>query len=376
MKKESNSSQSKRAAKRVARVSVVLTVAALTIVAAGAGSITLDHGGDELEGGFVGGVAAQSQGSDSSGGSGSYNITDVDFGNQPLRVGEEIQVTATIRNSGNSQLSTAVGLGTQGEIVDSQDVSLFPGSSQQVAFTHEYESPGTYTMQVGTLNESNVMTQVDKEDTSVRVISGDVSTDVSGQVGTSATTGGNGVSAIPTVAEDSGSGGVPIEGDAGSLRATDLTIGSGSPPYRPGDLISFQSNISNPTSQQLNGSFAFSVDNGTVSQQTVAVPAGDSQSIVFTHRFAGPGDYTISVGNQTQTITVRPAPTTVGSVPNATTTVANGSEASSGGGGFNIGGLFNSFIVIIATVSVIIVTIMVAFIVWYRKTTSLETMNR
>lgn len=368
---QSIKSWAKRGAPRIARVGIVVLVASLVIVATGGGLSDLAHSNNGSGEKFVGTVAAQSEES-----TGSYNITNTDFGNQPLRVGQEVQVTATIRNTDNNQLSTSVGLGTQGQVVDSQDVSLFPGSSQQITFTHEYESPGTYTMQIGTLNETDVMTQVDAEDTRVRVISGDAATDVAGQVGTSATTGGDGVSAIPTATAKGGSGGVPIAEGSGLLQVTDLAVASGSPPYSPGELVSFQTNISNPTSQQLNGSFAFSVNNGTVSQQTVTVPSGESQSIVFTHRFAEAGNYTVSVGNQTQTVAVQPAPTTNGEVPNVTATTANASAEGSSGGGFGIGGLLNSFGIILGTVTGIVIMVVVAFVLWYRMTTSPEKMNR
>ena len=371
---KSTPSRTKQIARHTIRVSGVLCLVFFAIMAAGAGYGAHGQASGESGGALVENVAAQS---DESGSSGSYNISNTDFGNQPVKVDEEVQVIATITNTGNNQLSTAIGLGTQGQVVDSQEVSLFPGSSQQVSFSYTYDSPGTYTMQIGTLNESDVMIQVDQEDSNVRVVERGASTDVSGQVGTSATTGRE-VSGIPTISQDEETtGDVSIGGTANSLTATNLKVASGSPPFRPGELISFQSNVSNPTSQQLNGSFTFAVDNGTVSQQMITVPAGESQSLVFTHRFAGPGTYTISVGDRTRNITIQPAPTTAGQSSNVTATTANASSGGSNSGG---GGIFDSvvgsFAIILATVSVVVIGIAIAAFVWYRTTTSPETMNR
>ena len=369
--KLSISPTTKRVAIRVVGVSAVLCLAFLVVVTAG--GLNSQTTTDRETGALIEPVAAQSDGSESSG---SYNISSADFGSQPIKVDEEVQVTATIRNTGDNQLSTAIGLGTQGEVVDSQEVNLFPGSSQQVSFSYTYDSPGTYTMQIGTLNETDVMTQVDEEDPSVRVVGKGASSGASGQVGTSATSEGD-VSKIPTIAEDDSNGGASIGGNAGSLSATDLRVSSGSPPFRPGELVSFQSNISNPTSQQVNGSFTFAVNNGTVSQQTITVPSGESQSLVFTHRFAGPGEYQVSVGDQTQNITVQPPPTTAGSSPNVTSTPANASsEGSSSGGGNIFDSLLGSFGVILATVSVVVIGFVIVLFAWYRTTTSPETINR
>ena len=370
-REESSSPTTKRVAIRAVRVGAILCLVFLVVVAAGglnAQAPTSGGGGIPIEP-----VAAQSDGS---GSSGSYNISNVNYGSQPAKVDEEIQVTATIRNTGDTQLSTEVGLGTQGQVVDSQEVSLFPGSTQQVSFSYTYDSPGTYTMQIGTLNESNVMTQVDEEDSSVQVVDGGVSSGSSGQVGTSATTG-EGVSSIPTIAEDESSADVSTDGDAGPLSATNLRVASGSPPFRPGELVSFQSNVSNPTSQQVNGSFAFAVNNGTVSQQTITVPAGESQSLVFPHRFAEPGEYQISVGDQTRNVTIEPASTTVDPAANMTDTPVNASsEGSSSESGGIFESLLGSFGIILATVSVVVIGLVIALFVWYRTTTNPEAINR
>lgn len=314
---------------------------------------------------------------------GDFNLSNPNFGKQPTGVDREIRVTATITNTGDDQLTANIGLGTQGQVVDSQEVSLFPGSSQQVAFEHSYDSPGTYAMQIGPLNESGVMTQVELRDSSVKVVGEGKLTDVSGQVGTTTTAE---VGAIPTVAPNqttpTTTGSSFIAEETKNLTIADLTIAGQSSAFRPGDLVSFEANVTNPSSQQLNGSFTFAVDNGTVSQQTVTVPAGETQSLIFTHRFAEARNYTVSVGDQTREIRVRSPQTTIANTSNASATTANGSSQSgsgegggSDGGGGVIDGIFDGIVGIVLLVALLTVALFGMFVGWLKTSANKESIN-
>lgn len=310
---------------------------------------------------------------------GSFNLSNPSYGEQPTSVDREIRVTATITNTGDDQLTTNIGLATRGQVVDSQEVSLFPGSSQQVSFEYSYESPGTYAMQIGPLNESGVMTQVALSDSTVEVVAEDELTDASGEVGATTTAE---VGGIPTVAPNqtastaTSTGSSFIAEQKESLTIAGLTVAGQSPPFRPGDLISFEANITNPSSQQLNGSFTFAVDNGTVSQQTITVPAGEAQSLVFTHRFAEAGNYTVSVDNQTEEIRVQTPQTTVANTSNTSTTTTNGSvQSSSGGSGGIISSLASNFLAIVLIVVLISGTLTVVFFGWLKTSAKKEDIN-
>lgn len=314
---------------------------------------------------------------------GDFNLSSPSYGQQPTSVDREIRVTATITNTGDDQLTTNIGLATRGQVVDSQEVSLFPGSSQQVSFEHSYESPGTYAMQIGPLNESGVMKQVALRDSTVEVVAEGELTDGSGEVGSTTTAE---VSRIPTVAPNqttpatstgsTSTGSSFIAEQEESLTVASLTVAGQSPPFRPGDLISFETNITNPSSQQLNDSFTFAIDNGTVSQQTITVPGGEAQSLVFTHRFAEAGNYTVSVDNQTEEIRVQPPQTTVANTSNASTMTTNGSvQSSSGGGGGIISALASNIIAIVLIVGLISGTLVAVFFSWLKTSAKKEDIN-
>jgi hypothetical protein len=304
-----------------------------------------------------------------------YNLSNANFGNQPTSVGQEIQVTATVTNTGNEQLNTEIGLGTQGQVVDSQEVSLFPGSSQQVSFEYTYDSPGTYAIQIGPLNESGVMSQVGLRDSTVEVVAEGALTSTGGQIGPTTTAEAGGIPTIaPNQTTTSGSSFVAEQRD--NLTIAGFTTANQSSPVRPGDLISFEANVSNPTSQRLNSSFTFAVDNGTVSQQTITVPAGETQSLVFTHRFAEAGNHTVSVGGQTKEIHVQPPQTTAANSSNASATTANASsQSSSGGTGGIINTLASSFLAIVLMVVLIIGGLAVFFFGWLKTSATKETIN-
>jgi hypothetical protein len=243
-------------------------------------------------------------------------------------------------------------------------------------------------MQIGPLNESRVMTQVALRDSTVKVVAeGELTeTDISGQVGTTTTAATAEAVGIPTVALNqttpttTGSSFIAEEGE--NLSIADLTIAGQPSAFRPGDLISFEANVTNPSSQQLNGSFTFAVDNGTITQQTITVPAGGAQSLVFTHRFAEAGNYTVSVGDQTREVGVQSAQTTVANTSNMSTTAANGSSQNSSGGGSGsggvggaIGGVFDGIVGIGIFAVVFSVAMVVSILYWVKSSVSKEKVN-
>lgn len=350
-------------------ISIIVALVILGAMISGVGSVAAIQSGSQSGIPAMGGVVAQTD---------DYNLTQSDFGSQPITVGETVRVTTVVTNTGDERLNTKIGLGTEGQVVDSQKVNLYPGSSQQISFTYSYDSPGTYAMHIGSLNESDVMTQIGVEDSTVKVISKDTSANLNGQFGASATTQPSDASAIPTLtANQTESGSISPTGQAKNLTVTHLTITSGSPPYQPGNLISFEANITNPTSRQLNGSFTFAVDNGTVSQQTLTVPADGDQSIIFTHRFAKSGRHTISVGDQTTSITVQLPQTATNDSANASTTDTNASvQSQSGDSGGIISTVMSSFVGIAGIVALLVFSFGVLFFGWLRFSASKENINR
>ena len=76
-----------------------------------------------------------------------------DFPTFAVRKGEEAVITADITNTGNYQASYVASLIVNGEIVDSQELTLAPGQSEQVVFTISGNEPGQYEIVVGGLSD-------------------------------------------------------------------------------------------------------------------------------------------------------------------------------------------------------------------------------
>lgn len=307
---------------------------------------------------------------------GNYELSNPNYGQQPIGVGSEITVTARITNTDDEKFSAEIGLGTQGEVVESQEVSLFPGSSQRISFEYTYDSPGTYAIQIGPLNESGVMTEVGLSTSNVTVLEeGEVTTtDTDESIGIATTSKSSG---IPTVAQNEAADGSSFIKEPENLTVNDLSTAGSSPPFRPGDLLSFKANVSNPSSKKLNDTFTFTVDNDTVTQQTLTVSAGGSQSLVFTHRFAESGNYTISVGDKATRVRIEDYQQATPVSENMTTTSINASSGDKSGAVSGIVSVFvGNILGIIVTVSIIVIGIVVAGIVFMHRTRDDEDIHR
>ena len=75
-----------------------------------------------------------------------------DFPTFAVRKGEEAVVTADVTNTGNYEASYIASLQVNGEIVDSQELTLAPGQTGQVTFTISSTEQGDYQIVVGGLS--------------------------------------------------------------------------------------------------------------------------------------------------------------------------------------------------------------------------------
>lgn len=65
-----------------------------------------------------------------------------------VEVGETVEVTATLENTGEEEATFTVDLAVDGGVVDSTDVTLGPGESTEVQFEHAFEEAGSYDVSV------------------------------------------------------------------------------------------------------------------------------------------------------------------------------------------------------------------------------------
>ncbi len=75
-----------------------------------------------------------------------------DFPTFAVRKGEEAIVTADVTNTGNYEASYIASLQVNGEIMDSQELTLAPGQTEQVTFTISGIEQGDYQIVVGGLS--------------------------------------------------------------------------------------------------------------------------------------------------------------------------------------------------------------------------------
>lgn len=114
--------------------------------------------------------------------------------------------------------------------------------------------------------------------------------------------------------------------DAGDVRLTDLSVEDG--PIAPGGEVTVTATFENGGATAATTA-ALTVGNETVAEENVTVPAGESETVSFTHEIGAAGTHTVGVGGQRETVTVtddagtggeeRAGGATTSSVPGGTT---------------------------------------------------------
>lgn len=80
-----------------------------------------------------------------------------------------------------------------------------------------------------------------------------------------------------------------------TLRYTDLSV---SPYLRPNQEVQIQTTLRNSGSADGSTEVTLAIDGEEIARRDIAVPAGERQDVEFAHRFAEPGNYTITVGDR------------------------------------------------------------------------------
>ena len=70
------------------------------------------------------------------------------------KVGEEVTITATIKNTGDERGRQTVRLAISGVVVAQESLVLSPGQSKNLSFRHTFDEPGDFTVTISTEDDS------------------------------------------------------------------------------------------------------------------------------------------------------------------------------------------------------------------------------
>ncbi|MBE9482907.1 MAG: hypothetical protein IMY88_04420, partial [Chloroflexi bacterium] len=81
--------------------------------------------------------------------SATFEITSLNISPEQIQPNQQVRISVDINNSGGEVGNCEVDLHINGQIEDSQTVSVSPGSAQTVVFSITKATPGTYTVSLG-----------------------------------------------------------------------------------------------------------------------------------------------------------------------------------------------------------------------------------
>jgi hypothetical protein len=90
----------------------------------------------------------------------SFITRDLSLSPAQAYVGEEVVISALVDNRGDHAASRKVALKLNGVKVGSRDITLEAGASVDVAFTISLHAPGSYSIRVGNLSDTLIVTQL------------------------------------------------------------------------------------------------------------------------------------------------------------------------------------------------------------------------
>lgn len=80
--------------------------------------------------------------------------TDISLGRERIEAGENVEITATVENTGPVTETRPVELLVFGEVTDTKEVTLEPGETTTVTFTQRVDAPGSHTVEVAGASQS------------------------------------------------------------------------------------------------------------------------------------------------------------------------------------------------------------------------------
>lgn len=83
-----------------------------------------------------------------------FSISNLEVSNSEVVVGQSVVISVRVQNDRPKRVTAPVQFGAEGTVVGTREVALFAGDWQTVKITHTFDSPGNYTVKVGTLEQS------------------------------------------------------------------------------------------------------------------------------------------------------------------------------------------------------------------------------
>jgi hypothetical protein len=171
-----------------------------------------------------------------------------------------VTISVTVSNSGDLEGSYQVVLKINGTTADTEDVTLAGGDSQEVTFTTTQEVAGDYTVVIGDMSASFIVTE------------------------------------ITDVTEPDGE---PAEFVLSNLSASPAEVGVG-------ETVAITVLVSNTGDLEGTYQLVLEIAGEIVSTRAVTVAGGASQEVTFTTSESAAGGYLVSIGEESTSFTVTP----------------------------------------------------------------------
>ncbi|MFW5939458.1 MAG: CARDB domain-containing protein, partial [Halolamina sp.] len=221
-----------------------------------------DGGGQAGGGGQQGGQQAdQEPDPDPEPDIGQANVT---LDREELLVDETLVAEATVVNRGNGSGTKTVEFEVEGEELETREIPLDPGEERTVAFSHEFTSPGTKSVEVDH-GETYRIDVLPRE---------------------------------PNIA------------------VTDLAVDQSE--VASGEEFTITANVTNDGAASGDETLALELFGDTVSTRTVSLDAGESTEVSFTRSVMAGGSYDATVGNESVTVVVQATETATPSTSTST----------------------------------------------------------
>jgi uncharacterized membrane protein len=308
------------------------------------------------------------------------SVREATLGADRIHVGEPVDVTTIVENTGREAGTKTIELRIDGEAVASREVTVGPESSQTVTFTRTFEEAGTFAIAVDEVAAGTLTVEVPPANLSIRSATLDRERVRPGESATVAVTvandgGESGTRSLNlsvngsvvetrtvTVAggesrtvnftrtfEEAGTFATAVdEVEAGTLAVevppANLSIRSATldrERVRPGESATVAVTVANDGGESGTRSLNLSVNGSVVETRTVTVAGGESRTVNFTRTFEEAGTFATAVDEvETGTLTVEESTpttptTTAPTAPTTTvpmTTTAPPPTTSPGGG--------------------------------------------
>jgi len=261
-----------------------------------------------------------------------FETRDVSLEETALIAGESAVATATVENVGDQQGTHTVGLGVDGETVETQDVTLAPGETETVTFERQFTRPGEYAITVDavdagtlTVEQSSAFEIQDVALGETTILEGEQATVtatientgdqddthwaalyVDGEIveteAVDIAAGGTETVTFEQSFPDSGDYLIAVDGvDAGTLtvdqpatfEAQDVSLAETS--IGQGDAAVVSATIENVGDREGSHTVGLSVDGEVVETSAVTLTAGGTETVTFERTFSELGAYTIAV---------------------------------------------------------------------------------